>query len=171
MNHIKAILVLLVFVIINSILNPTEASSQTKYLGAFCTGVDEYKVLEYTREYKESGDTFITFYKIYSSRYGHYLNITATHYKSEKKIVVSIDDITVKVGGHISTQEITYEEPSLKMFGRQGSFKARFDAQNLLPNDLALKFVSKKFENIKVLQIVKDSNLDSMKWYLLDQYN
>lgn len=150
----------------------TFSQTTTKFTGYFCTGVNEFSPFKYTREYKKEGDgVFITLYKIYSSTNGYYLNIKATHYKSEKRIVVDIDDITVKEFGHISTQEITYDEPSLKMFGRQGAFKAKFDAQNVLPNELAIKFVSTKYENIKVVNIVKDSQMNSTKWYVLDEKN
>lgn len=139
-----------------------------KYTGYFCTGVGKFAPFKYTRKYTESGDTFITLYKI-SNKYGYYLNIKATHFKSQKKIVVDIDDISVKIYGHISTQEYVYEEPSLKWFGRQGSFKANFDAQNVLPNELALKFISGRFENVKVIHISKDTNMNSTKWYILDE--
>ncbi|MEX0811101.1 MAG: hypothetical protein WD048_02715 [Chitinophagales bacterium] len=153
------------------ILLMSNAYSQTKYKGYFCTGVNEFSPIQYTREYKEEGDTYTTIYKIYSSRNGYYLNITATHYKSEKRVVVDIDDITVKVGGHISTQEVSYDEPSMKMFGRQGAFKAQFDAQNVLPNEIAVKFVSSKYENVKVVHIAKDTGMNSTKWYVLDEEN
>ena len=126
----------------------------TKYTGYFCTGMNELSPFKYTREYKQDGDNYITLYKIYSPTEGYYLNITATHYKSENKIIISIDDITVKVGGHVSTQELTYEEPSVKIFGWPGMFKETYDAQNVLPNELALKFVSNKFQNVKVVSIV-----------------
>lgn len=151
------------------ILLMSNAYSQTKYKGYFCTGANEFSPIQYTREYKEEGDKYITIYKIYSSRNGYYLNITATHYKSEKRVVVDIDDITVKVGGHISTQEVSYDEPSMKMFGRQGAFKAQFDAQNVLPNEIAVKFVSSKYENVKVVHIAKDTGMNSTKWYVLDE--
>ena len=100
------------------------------------------------------------------------MKVTATHYKSEKKVVVSIDDVTVPSEyGHLSTQEITYEEPSLKMFGRQGDFKAMFDAQNVLPNEIAVKFVSGKFENVQVVHIAKNPSQETSKWYILDEKN
>lgn len=149
------------------------AFSQTSYTGHFCTGVNEFSPIKYTREYKQEGsDKFITIYKISSARNGYYLNISATHYKSEKKVVVEIYDVTVpKEYGHISTQEVEYEEPSLKMFGRQGSFKAMFDNQNVLPNEIAVKFVSGKYENVKIVHIAKDTGMNSTKWYVLDEKN
>jgi hypothetical protein len=147
-------------------------SQTTKYTGYFCTGVNEFSPFKYSREYKNENDTtYVTLYKIYSPTDGYYLNIKATHYTTKKQVVVDIDDISIKVGGHISTQEIFYEEPSLKMFGRQGSFKASFDAQNVLPNELALKFLSEKYQNIKVVYVVKDNSFNATKWYVLDEKN
>jgi hypothetical protein len=154
--------------IIISVLIFTDAFAQKKYTGYFCTGVNENTPFQYSKEYIEKKDTFITLYKIYSYNYGYYLNITATHYKTEKKTVVSIDDITVKTNGHISSQEITYENPSMTPFGIVGYFKATVDAQNRLPDQLALKFFSSKFENVNIISVVKDDNLNSLKWYVLD---
>ena len=154
------------------VLSFTNTFSQTtKYIGYFYTGVNNSLPLKYTREYKLQGGNYVTLYKIISPTEGYYLNITATHYKKEKKIVVDIDDITVKIGGHVSTQEITYEEPSLKHFGRQGSFKQTFDAQNVLPNELELKFVDSKYEYIKVVTIARDDQMNYNKWYILDEKN
>lgn len=154
-------------------LSTLTAFSQTSYTGYFCTGVNEFSPIKYTREYKQEGtDKFITVYKISSSRNGYYLNITATHYKSEKKVVVEIYDVTVpNEMGHISTQEVTYDEPSLKIFGRRGSLKASIDAQNVLPNEFAVKFVSGKYENVKVVHIAKDTSMNATKWYVLDERN
>ena len=44
-----------------------------------------------------------------------------------------------------------------------------WDKQNRLPNDLGVKFVSNKFENVKVNSIVKDNGYNATKWYVLDQ--
>ena len=152
------------------VLTSTNAFLQIQYTGYFCTGVNQLSPFKYTREYKQEGsDTFITLYKIYSATNGYYLNITATHYKSEKKIVVNIDDITIKIGGHISTQEITYNELSLTLFGRPGRFKEMYDAQNVLPHELALKFVSNKFENVKIANVSRDVHGANLTWYVLDE--
>ena len=160
--------------IISLILLATNIFSQTttKSTGYFCTGANELSPFKYTREYKKENDgAFVTLYKIYSPTEGYYLNIKATHYKFEKKIVVSIDDITVsKEFGHISAQEIIYEEPSLKMFGRANVFRAAgMDEQGRLPNDLGLKFADSKFQYIKVVNIVRDNQMNSAKWYVLDE--
>jgi len=67
----------------------------SKFKGYLCTGDNEYSPFTYTRDYKQDGDKYVTLYKIYSIDNGYYLNITATHLKSLKKISISIDDITV----------------------------------------------------------------------------
>lgn len=152
------------------------AQTATKYTGYFCTGTapNDLTSFKYTREYKtESAGVFVTLYKISSLRDGYYLNIKATHYKTENKIVVDIDDITVNEQfGHISTEEITYDEPTLKTFGRANVFKANgMDPQGRLPNDLGLKFINQKFETIKIVHVKKGGNMNSMKWYILDEKN
>jgi hypothetical protein len=170
-NYKKTKIIILLFCLIAFFPTQNLFAQSAKYTGYYCTGLDDLTPIKYTREYTEVADTFITTYKIYSPTYGHYLNITATHYKPEKKIVVSIDDITVSIGGHIHTEEITYDTPSMKMFGRRGSFQSMFDAQGRLPNDLALKFVSKKYENVKVVNITRgvDYSDGSTSWYILDE--
>ncbi|MDP2303662.1 MAG: hypothetical protein Q8N03_14685 [Ignavibacteria bacterium] len=166
----KIKIILLLFIVTIFFFNQ-DIYTQTKYTGYFCTGLNKLTSIKYTREYTQVADTFITTYKIYDPTYGYYLNITATHYKPEKKIVVSLDDVTVSIGGHINTEEIEYETPSMKIFGRRGSFQSMFDAQGRLPNDLALKFVSKKFENVKVAHITRgvDYSDGSTSWYILDE--
>ncbi len=149
----------------NSVSEPTE------FTGSFCTGPNEYSPITFTREYQKSGDNFITLYKISSAENGYYLNITATHIKSQKKITVSVDDITVSTNGHISSQEFTYDEPSTQAFGYRGAFQEQFDAQHQLPFDLALKFTSRDFQYVKIASIVRDDQLGSTKWYILDNKN
>lgn len=152
------------------ILFSINSNAQKKHTGYFCTGANKFSEFKYTREYSEKQDTFITVYKIYNESYGHYLNITATHLKKEKKITVSIDDVTVP-NGHIYTHLLLYKEASMEIMGRMGEFKRTFDKQNLLPNEIAVYFVSPKFENIKVMHAMKDLGINSTKWYILDEEN
>jgi len=41
------------------------------------------------------------------------------------------------------------------------------DEQGRLPNNLALEFTDSKFENINVVDIIKDEH--SIQWYVLDE--
>lgn len=144
------------------------SEAQKRYSGHFVHALDWYQIT-FTREFQENENVFTTIYRISSRENGYYLDVKATHYKNEKKIVVDIDDVTVKGGVHISTQELTYEVPSTEMFGLKGAFKAQFDAQNQLPNKILVQFVSNKFENVKVLEIRKgDQYYNQQKWYRLD---
>ncbi len=178
----KSVLILfsLSLIFITSCNNHTNEQTESKdnlvsepivYTGSFCTGPDEYSPITFTREYQKSGDNFITLYKISSTENGYYLNITATHLKSLKKITVGIDDITVNTNGHISSQEFKYDEPSTEAFGYRGYFQEQFDAQQKLPFDLALKFTSREFQYVKIASVVRDNQMGSTKWYLLDNKN
>lgn len=158
----------------DSNLNKPQEQQEAKLtynIGSLCTGDNQFSRLTYKREYKHEGNNFITVYKISSSENGYYLNITATHNKSKKNIIISVDDITVdKQFGHISTQKMSYKEPSLEVFGRTNIFKANgMDAQGRLPNNLELQFTGGAFENINVINIVRDDQIDATKWYVLDK--
>ena len=141
----------------------------SEFNGFFCTENGEYLPLTYTRQYEHEGDNFTTIYKVSQPGNGYFLNIIATHYKSKKKIIINIDDVSVsKELGHISTQEFTYENPSLERFGRPNLLRANgMDEQGRLPNNLALEFTDSKFENINVVDIIKDEH--SIQWYVLDE--
>ena len=99
MEHLKITKKIVGILILSLILLVINVFSQTlpKYTGYFISGADgNNSSFKYTREYlKDDSGNFITLYKIYDPEYGYYLNIMATHYKSEKKIVVDIDDVTV----------------------------------------------------------------------------
>jgi len=152
------------------------SQTKTKYKGYFCTGVNKNSPFTYTREYKKDSGNFVTLYKISTAQNGYYLDITATHYKAEKKVVVVIDDVYTKgtpfYSGPVRTQEIYYDAPALKLFGTQGIVKQSMDGQNALPNELALKFTNNKYDYVKVASIAKGvDNLYALKWYVLDEKN
>ncbi len=152
--------------------NLLSQNSAMKYSGYLCRGINDNIPFRYTREYKKDGDNFVTIYKIYSLTAGYIQKITCTHYKSEKKVSISIDDITVSGGmGHLDTEEETYESLNLKPFGRRGAVQEMFDAQSRLPNDLEVKFVSIKYDYIKVMNVTRGFNTYSgqTEWYVLDK--
>lgn len=160
------------------LLSITIGFSQTvvkkKYKGYFCTGINQYSPFKYDREYKHEADKFITLYRIYSPTEGYYLNITATHYKSEKKVVLDIDDASVKgKNGHVSSQEIYYLNATKggEWYAKAGAFKNQFDAQNVLPFDFLFRFSNSKEEYVRLKEIVKDDSFNANKWYLLDEEN
>jgi hypothetical protein len=108
--------------------------------------------LRFTKTYSHSGDTYVTFYKIYSltdSRPSIY--IKATHIKSNKHIVVDVEEAGGGIFSHLNTEETDYDTPSLKLFGIAGDFQML--AGDSAPNQLAIKFSDKSFTYVNVLSV------------------
>lgn len=157
---------------ITLILFMTNAYSQTKYTGyEYDLNTDDYYPFKYTREYKEEGDIFKTIYKIYHPTKGHHaFTVTATHYKSEKKVKVDVEDAGGGIFAHINDEETTYETPSMEAFGFRGSVGAL--GGNRIPNQLMVKFVSNKYENVKVVHInASEPGTSNFYFYVLDEKN
>lgn len=157
---------------ISLVLFMTNAYSQTKYTGyEYDLNTDDYYPFKYTREYKEEGDTFITIYKIYHPTKGHHaFTVTATHYKSEKKVKVDVEDAGGGIFAHINDEETTYETPSMEPFGFRGTVGAL--GGNRVPNQLMVKFVSNKYENVKVVHInASEPGTSNFYFYVLDEKN
>lgn len=155
---------------ISLVLFMTNAYSQTKYTGyEYDLNTDDYYPFKYTREYKEEGDTFITIYKIYHPTKGHHaFTVTATHYKSEKKVKVDVEDAGGGIFAHINDEETTYETPSMEPFGFRGTVGAL--GGNRVPNQLMVKFVSNKYENVKVVHInASEPGTSNFYFYVLDE--
>ncbi len=113
---------------------------------------DRFYSFRYTREYKENGDNYITIYTIYhpiTNRHSH--TITATNYKSEKLIVVSVDDAKGNIFSHIREEKTTYEIPSEEIFGFRGVCGEL--AGDRCPNQLSVGFVSDRYENVNVFEV------------------
>ena len=131
---------------------PTNSYGQTKYTGyEYDVNTDNYYPFKYTREYKEGGSVYLTIYKIYHPTKGHHVfTITATHNKSVKTVKV---DVEIAGGGmlsHINDEETSYETLSMKPFGFRGTVGKL--GGNRVPNQLMVKFVSNKYENVKVVR-------------------
>lgn len=157
---------------ISLVLFMTNAYSQTKYTGyEYDLNTDDYYSFKYTREYKEDGDIYKTIYKIYHPTKGHHaFTVTATHYKSEKKVKVDVEDAGGGIFAHINDEETTYETPSMEAFGFRGSVGAL--GGNRVPNQLMVKFVSNKYENVKVVHInASEPGTSNFYFYVLDEKN
>jgi hypothetical protein len=108
--------------------------------------------MSYSKSYTESGNTFTTTYKTKDS-HGYSYTVKAVHYKSDKKIVVTIDD---NAGGilalhHVETINYTVE--------RDGIFGLRGDGNILdgsYPYICAVSFTSAKKQNIEVYEVIID---------------
>jgi len=157
---------------ITLVLFMTCAYSQTKYTGyEYDLNTDDYYPFKYTREYKEEGDVFKTIYKIYHPTKGHHaFTVTATHYKSEKKVKVDVEDAGGGIFAHINDEETTYETPSMEAFGYRGTVGAL--GGNRVPNQLMVKFVSNKYQNVKVVHInASEPGTSNFYFYVLDEKN
>lgn len=145
-------------------------SGQTLYTGyQYVVADDEYYDFKYSRKYSGSVDEFVTTYTIYHPTKGYaYITITAKHYRSMKKVVVSVDFANEGILSHINSEETTYETPSIDPFGFRGSFGVIGGKR--VPNQLLVKFASNKFENVKVAHINATSpGTDDIIFYVLDE--
>lgn len=146
--------------------------SQTKFTGyEYVMSDDDYYPFKYTREYKEDGDTYKTIYKIYHPTKGHHaITVTATHTKSDNKVVVDIEEAGGGLFAHMNKEETTYDTPSMEPFGFRGDIGLLGGTR--VPNQLMVKFVSNKFENIKVVHVnATSSGTSNFIFYVLDEKN
>ena len=171
MRQLKTTLTLSVLVTALTVFaNPTKTFGQTKYTGyQYVMNDDDYYSFKYTREYKEEGNVYTTIYKIYHPTKGyHTIKITATHYKFENKVKVDVKDAGGGIFAHINDEETTYETASMEPFGFRGTVGAL--GGNRVPNQLMVKFVSNKFENVKVVHVNgTEPGTDNFIFYVLDE--
>lgn len=158
---------------ISLVILMTNAYSQTKYTGyAYVLNSDDYVAVKYTRAYSGSGDEFVTKYTIYHPTKGYaWITVTATHNQANKTVKISVDDTNEGIFSHINDEETTYETPSLEAFGFRGTVGAL--AGKRVPNQLMVKFVSNKFENVKVVHVLgsEKSDFNNTIYFVLDEKN
>lgn len=161
MKHLVIILLLLACQ-----LSP--CSAQTLYTGyQFWPKTNEYTAFKYTREYEEETHLYWTTYHIYSPTTGYPIYIiTGLHNKGAKEILVAISDADGGYFAQVHTEEITYDIPSMKSFGISNPFTELFGKKHT--NYLLVKFVSTKYENIKV-QEFRDKRYGDLVYYTLDK--
>lgn len=170
LNNIFAMMALLIA--ISLIGNPIESFGQTKYTGyQYVVNQDDYYSFKYTREYKEEGNVYTTIYKIYHPAKGHHvITITATHDKSQKEVKVDIENAGGGIFAHINDENSSYDIASLEPFGFRGAAGALGGSR--VPNQLLVKFVSKNFENVKVIHVNgTEPGTSNFVYYVLDEKN
>lgn len=136
-------------------------------------GYDDYYPFKYTREYQEEENIYTTIYKLYHPQKGsHNYTITAVHDKLKKNVKVDIE----KIGGgiffsEIREEETSYEVASMKPFGFRGNIGVL--GGNKVPNQLMVKFVSNKYENVKIVHVFGTPKVTPDDWYfyILDEKN
>lgn len=145
--------------------------AQTKFSGyQYLVSSDSYLAIKYTRSYTNTSDTFKTVYKIYHPTKGHHaITITATHIKSQKSITVDVEDAGGGIFSHINSESTKYEEPSMEWFGFRGAVGAMGGKR--VPNQLTLKFVSNKYENVKVVHIAGAHENNDFEFFVMDEKN
>jgi hypothetical protein len=132
---------------------------------------DKYYPFKYSRSFSNVNDSFITTYKIYDPSNGKYVyTIVATHDKENRKVTVEVRDATEDMFNHICTEEITYDSLSMQPFGYRGDIGALAGSSKNVPNQLGLKFVSNKFENVEVISVNgTDIKSSDFIYYVLDE--
>ena len=129
---------------------------------------NNFTSFKYSRTYSTSGDNFITKYKIYHPTKGtHILTIIATHFKSDQKVEVVTEDANGGIFAEMNKEQTTYETPSLAAFGFRGSVGALGGKK--VPNQLAVKFTSAKFENVKVASVLGSQENNDFEFFILDE--
>ena len=145
----------------------------TLYTGyAYVLSSDDYIAIKYNRTYSGSSDLFVTKYTIYHPTKGYaWMTVTATHDKINKKVDVSIDDTNEGVFSHINDETTSYENASVEPFGFRGAVGALSGKR--VPNQLEVKFVSNKFENVKVIHVLGSDKTDfnNTMYFILDEKN
>ncbi len=128
------------------------------------TGVS-YKI-NYTKSYEEVGLTYTTIYKLFNRVKGtHEMTVTAVHDKNAKKIKVTVNDPSSGIFGVNHTEEYTYQEPENGLFGIGGAAKTLGGSK--IPNQLSLKFVSNKYENVLVYEVLYSP--EDFEWFILQE--
>jgi hypothetical protein len=123
---------------------------------------------QYTVRTREDDGDYKTIYKLYSPITGkHRFTVIASHLKSEKKVIVEVHDEQYLLGVMNNKEEITYGEPSLNIFGTRGDV-AFFDKS--APNQLAVQFVSNRFEFLRVSSFL-GSTEDGIFQYIIFNKN
>lgn len=133
---------------------------------------DDYYSIKYNRKYSGTDNEFVTKYTIYHPTKGYaWMTVTATHDKMKKEIKVSVDDTNEGIFSHINDEEIKYDSASIEPIGSRGM--AGVLGGKRIPNQITVKFVSAKYENVKVVHIMGSakSEFSNAYYFILDEKN
>jgi len=134
----------------------------------------ERKPFSYTRTYnKSSRSVFVTTYRLYDKQKQNTTVITATHDKAKKSITVSVRDLTISGWPVENMERTSYDVPYMGLLGSGGKVGAIGNAtsRSVSPNQLAVKFAGKKYEQVKVVYIAgahEQTNV-GLSVYILDE--
>ncbi len=148
-----------------SILFVAAQAKYTGYLYTEQTGSKE--AFQYSISTRFSNGAFQTIYKIYKpgaskNRY----TITASHFKNDKKIIVEVNDEQYLLSVMNGKEEVEYETGKLQLFGIRGDL-GFFD--KLAPNQLAVQFVSSRFEYVRVINFLGSYSDNIFQFFLFNK--
>jgi hypothetical protein len=143
-------------------------TAQTRYIGYLYNHQEGSKEkFEYSVSTSFSEGAYRTIYRLYrpGSTKNRY-TITASHFKDLKKVTVEVNDeqyiLTVMSG----KEETTYDAPSAKPFGFRGNLSI-FDKS--APSQLAVQFISSRFEYVKVLSFLGSYSDNIYQFFIFSQ--
>ena len=143
-------------------------SAQTRYTGYLYTQETGTKeAFQYSISTRFSNDAFQTIYKLYKpgavkNRY----TITASHFKNYKKIIVEVNDEQYLLSVMNGREEVEYETEKLQPFGIRGNLEI-FDKS--APNQLAVQFVSGRFEYVRVISFLGSYSDGIFQYFLFSK--
>lgn len=143
-------------------------AAQTKYTGYLYTQkTGTKKAFQYSISIRFLNGAFQTVYKLYSpgankSRY----TITASHFKIDKRIIVEVNDEQYLLTVMNGKEEVQYETEQLQPFGVRGNLGI-FDKS--APNQLAVQFVSGRFEYVRVINFLGSSSDGIFQFFLFNK--
>jgi hypothetical protein len=141
------------------------SNAQTRYRGylyTFQTGEKEW--FEYTASTVYLNGEYLTVYEIFKpgSRKNRY-TITAAHFKDSKTVTVMIKDEEYLLSEMDGSEHVIYDEPSMKPFGIRGDLSL---LAHSAPNQLAVQFISNRFEYVRVLSFLgSPSSSDAWQYF------
>lgn len=173
MKNLHTMTIKVLMIVTLCLFTSNNAYTQTKLSGSlYLLSSNKYVPLKYTRTYRTSGDEFLTKYTIYHPKKGYaWMTVTATHNKIDKSVKVSVEDTNDGIFSQIHDEETIYETPTMEPFGFRGNVGAL--AGKRTPNQLMVKFVSNKYENVKVVHVWGSdvSDFENTYFFVLDEKN
>jgi len=134
---------------------------QTCYL--YSVSSDSYQKFNYTISIDSSDGEYVTAYSIYQNGKVRYKCI-AKHYMNEQRVVVEVSDEKYFLSDMFNKEETTYGTATLKAFGFRGNVGALTNDD--IPNQLALKFMSSKYQHVKVLSVLASYSDGDFKFFV-----
>jgi hypothetical protein len=128
----------------------------------------------YTRNFSTSGkNLFLTTYTVYDASGTAIRNIVAIHNKKSKMVEVTVKDLEHSGFPVMNVERTQYSAPFMGRFGSTGKvgLMGNTKAGVIGPGQLTVKFVSRKFDYIKVVHISgpHEDARKNLQVYVLDE--